>query len=94
VAAQRADDQTAAIDGLLERLQTPVARQQRGRVGQRVARIGPGPDFEGPEAQVDDVVQRFFERLLSKQDGEHSDFHRTPFTRTQRRDNEAHCTGN
>jgi hypothetical protein len=85
VAAEGADDEVAPVDGLLERLQALVARQQRGGVRVGVPRVGPRPDLDRSEAEVDDIVQRFFERLLPEQDGEHPDLHAAPFTRTQRR---------
>src|SRR5438132_10397823 len=76
MAAQRADDQPAALDGLLERLQLRRILQERSRLAVRVAGIRAAADLHGADAERLEVVERLLEGLAAEQDREHADLHR------------------
>ena len=75
VARQRADDEPAAGDGVLERLQLLLALQQLGRLAVAVARIGARADLDGLEAELLHVVERCFKWLVAEENREDPDLH-------------------
>jgi hypothetical protein len=75
VARQRADDQPAARDGLLEGGQLLVALEQLGRLAVPVTRVGARADLDRLETELLHVVERFLEGLVAEQYGEHAKLH-------------------
>src|SRR5262249_38166477 len=75
VAGQRADDEVPLRDGALEGLEFLLVRQEFGRVAVIVAGVRARADLDRLDTLRDQVVEDFFERLLSEQDGEYADPH-------------------
>jgi hypothetical protein len=54
-----------------------LAGKKRRRLAVRVSRISARTDLNGLDAQLDEVVERFLERLVAEEHCEDADFHPT-----------------
>src|SRR5262245_2351383 len=75
VARQRADDQLALLDDILERLQLLIAGEKLRGIAVVVPGIRAGADFDRLHALLDQVIEDLLERFLPEQDGENADPH-------------------
>src|SRR3954470_10535471 len=75
VAAERADHQPAAGHRVAKGLELPLAGQELRRFAMRVARVGARANLYRLHAELDEIVERFLERLVAEEHCEDANLH-------------------